>query len=142
MTTTNYSAYQKGMSAYGKATSATMSKMDILLALLRGLLTNFEAAKQAYQQGALDRMCALVDKSGTILATLQTSLDMENPDKRTQALYNFYTGVFLRMTKVLHKPDPAAEFDYIYANVKDIYDSWNDLYKKSPELFKDLGPPA
>lgn len=112
-----------------------MSKMEIVLALYRGMLNNIDAAKAAYLAKDFEKMCQMNDKSIAILVALQSHLDHKNGGAAVTNLNVFYTGVYMRLTSTLSKKDPAAEYDYIYRNIKDIYTHWLTLYKKFPDQF-------
>ncbi len=131
--------YSNAAQAYQQAGhNAVNNPVEIVVALYEGMLRNLEGAKNAYVEKNLERMCELNEKTFRILAALQSHLDFENGGDTAPALDDFYRIVFVRLAKVLEKDDPAAEFDYLKSNVRDIYSKWSLLAKKINDQQKEI----
>lgn len=120
----------QAFNAYQKAHEHGMNNVDIVVALYQGIIRNLEAARLAYQDNDLGKMCQTNQKTFRILAALQCHLDFEKGKDTAPALDNFYTAIFVRLAKVLERPDPAGEFRYLESNVRDVYAQWKKLAQK------------
>lgn len=122
MTTNN--PYQQAASAYQGAHETHMSGYDVVVELYKGIIKNVGAAKTAYQDGDLEQMCKLNEKTTKILIALQSHLNHEQGGEAAAFLDSFYTGLFGQLMGVLRKEDPAAEFDAVLERIKPVYEIW------------------
>ncbi|MCK5384743.1 MAG: flagellar protein FliS [Alphaproteobacteria bacterium] len=138
MTTNQQEVYGNAAQAYQQTGQTALNPVEIVLALYEGILRNLEGAKNSYVENDLENMCALNEKTFRILAALQSHLDFEKGGDTAPALDDFYRILFMRLTKVLEKDDPAQEFDYLKSNVRDIYSKWSLLTKKIIDQQKEM----
>ncbi len=137
MMTTN--PYDAATSAYGMAQSRSMSKIDILLSLYRGLLRYIDLATEAHQRKNNGEVVGYVDKAISVLIALQSSIDHDIGGKYARDLDTFYTGAYIRLRRAASVGgDTETELRYVYKNVRDIYNHWHRLSSQHPELFSSL----
>lgn len=118
------------VNAYQKAQEHGLGPVDIVVALYQGMLKNIDAAKIAYQEKDLGKMCQMNEKTFRILAALQCHLDFEKGANTATALDVFYTAFFVRLTRVLESADPYHEYLYLEDTLRDVYGEWKKLAEK------------
>lgn len=118
------SEYKNASSAYRSAYESNMSGMEIVAELYKGIIKNLEQAKRHYQDGVLDEMCTVNEKTNKILIALQSHLNMDEGGEAAQFLNTFYNGIFAKLTRVLSNDDPVAAYDEIIESVKPVYKIW------------------
>lgn len=116
--------------AYLRASEKGMAPIEIVVALYQGLMRNIQAAKTAYRERDLGKMCIYNEKSFNILLALQTHLDHEQGGQAAVALDRFYTAVFLNIAKILEKSDPYQEYSIIEHHISDVCGQWMSLSRK------------
>ena len=121
---TDNNPYQQASSAYQNIHETHMGGFDVVVELYKGIIRNTEAAKTAYQNGELEQMCKLNEKTTKILIALQSHLNHEQGGEAAAFLDSFYTGIFGQLMGVLRKEDPAAEFDQVLEYLKPVYEMW------------------
>jgi flagellar protein FliS len=127
-------AYQKAIKTYQKKTDESLTPMQIVVELYKGMLRFEREAKAAWIDGKLDVMTEKITKIFNIIEALQAHLDHEKGGEDAQFLNRFYTVVFKALTDATSKPDPAAEFDAIIAYTQQIHDRWYAIaYQRNPE---------
>ncbi len=126
--------YANAAGAYKQTQVNTISGMDVVVELYKGMIKNVEGAKKAYQDGKLDEMCRLNEKTFNILVGLQTHLDFDNGKDAADFLNGFYNTIFGALAKVHREPDPAKAFDDIIGAIEPVYKRWCSFAKdaKSP----------
>lgn len=113
-----------------RASEKGLAPVEIVVALYQGLIRNIQAAKMAYHDRDLGKMCTHNQKAVNILIALQSHLDHEQGGTTAKALDQFYTAVFLNITKILDKSDPYSEFGIIEHHVEDVCSQWMSLSRK------------
>lgn len=116
--------YQKASQAYQKKNDETLTPLQIVVELYKGLIKNTKLAKQCWENNQLDVMCGYIEKNFDILEALQSNLDMEQGGEDSAFLNRFYTVIFSALTQAISKPDPAAYFDEITAYIQQVHDRW------------------
>ena len=122
-----HNPYQKASQAYQKKSDETLTPLQIVVALYRGMIKNTKLAKQSWSNGQLDVMCQYIEKNFDILEALQSNLDMENGGEDSAFLNRFYTVIFSALTQAISKPDPGMYFDEITAYIQQVHDRWYAL---------------
>ena len=116
--------YQKASQAYQKKTDETLTPLQIVVELYKGMIKNTKMAKQAWQNNQLDVMCQYVDKNFNIIEALQSNIDLEKGGEDAVFLNRFYNVIFSSLTLATSKPDPASYFDQIIAYIQQVHDRW------------------
>jgi len=97
--------------AYHQSDRLVGTPMDVFLALNDGLLRHLNAARTAYRQNQLDRMCRHSQKSLRIVLAIIGAFDPLSKQKGQRELRGFYTAAWRTITGVLSSPCPHSEFD-------------------------------
>jgi flagellar secretion chaperone FliS len=118
------SPYQKASQAYQKKNDDTLTPLQIVVELYKGLIKNTKMAKQCWNDKKLDVMCGYIEKNFDILEALQLNLDLENGGEDAAFLNRFYTVIFSSLTLATSKPDPSAYFDEIISYIQQVHDRW------------------
>ncbi len=126
--------YQKASQAYQKKNDDTLTPLQIVVELYKGLIKNTKLAKQSWNSHQLDVMCTYIDKNFSILEALQSNLDLENGGEDAAFLNRFYTVIFSSLTLATSKPDPSAYFDEIVSYIQQVHDRWYVLAYPGVEL--------
>ena len=126
--------YQKASQAYQKKSDDTLTSLQIVVELYKGLIKNTKLAKQCWESRTLDVMCTYIDKNFNILEALQSNLDLENGGEDAAFLNRFYTVIFSSLTLATSKPDPSAYFDEIISYIQQVHDRWYVLAYPGTEL--------
>lgn len=126
--------YQKASQAYQKKSDDTLTSLQIVVELYKGLIKNTKLAKQFWNSRQLDVMCTYIDKNFNILEALQSNLDLENGGEDAVFLNRFYTVIFSSLTLATSKPDPSAYFDEIISYIQQVHDRWYVLAYPDAEL--------
>lgn len=130
----NQNAYQKALKTYQKKSDESLTPLQIVVELYKGMLRNIKDAKKAWQAGQLDVMSSHLLKTFDIIEALQLNLDLEKGGEDAAFLNRFYTVVFSALSNVSAKPEPAEEFDAIIAYVQQVHDRWYALaYSRNPD---------
>ena len=130
----NQNAYQKALKTYQKKSDESLTPLQIVVELYKGMLRNIKDAKKAWQAGQLDVMSSHLLKTFDIIEALQLNLDLEKGGEDAAFLNRFYTVVFSALSNVSAKPEPAEEFDAIIAYVQQVHDRWYALaYRRNPD---------
>lgn len=120
----SHNPYQKASQAYQKKNDETLTPLQIVVELYKGMIKNTKLAKQAWQNNQLDVMCQYVEKNFSILEALQSNIDLEKGGEDAVFLNRFYTVIFSSLTLATSKPDPAAYFDQISSYIQQVHDRW------------------
>jgi flagellin-specific chaperone FliS len=118
---------QRITSSYRTVYEQNLTPCQILLELYRAMIRNLDAAKNAYRNKDLGKMCSYNQRNFMILSALKDNLDRTDTSKFVDNLDIFYTSLFYSITKVLEGPDPVAEFERIEKSVIEVYKFWNDI---------------
>lgn len=127
--------YDMATSAYGKAHGQSLSKIEIVLALYRGLLRFLELTREHNARKEYEQSLAYKDKAVAILIALQSHIDHDAGGKYAKHLNDFYSGAYMRLQRAVVKKEAQEELLYIEKNVRDIYNHWKKLHENNPELF-------
>lgn len=129
--------YQKASQTYQKKSDESLTPLQIVVELYKGMIKNTKLAKAAWQEGKLDVMSNHIIKTFDIIEALQSNLDMENGGEDAVFLNRFYSVVFSALSQVVSNPDPASYFDEIIAYMQQVHDRWYGLaYGSVPETTK------
>ena len=128
--------YQSASQAYQKKSDDTLTSLQIVVELYKGLIKNTRMAKQFWESKQLDVMCSYIDKNFTILDALQSNLDLENGGEDAVFLNRFYTVIFSSLTLATSKPDPSLYFDEIISYIQQVHDRWYLLAYPGQEIPK------
>ena len=126
--------YQKASQAYQKKNDDTLTPLQIVVELYKGLIKNTKFAKQCWNNRQLDVMCGYIQKNFDIIEALQSNLDLENGGEDAAFLNRFYTVIFSSLTLATSKPDPSAYFDEIISYIQQVHDRWYVLAYPGAEL--------
>lgn len=127
--------YQKAAQAYQKHNDGSLSPLQIVVELYKGMLKNVRQAKSAWQEGHLDVMTTAIMKTFNIIEALQANLDLESGGEDAKFLNNFYNTIFAALSRATAKADPAAEFDAILSYIQQVHDRWYVMaYGAKPEM--------
>ena len=126
--------YTKAAKAYQRKNDDTLTPLQIVVELYKGLIKNTKLSKQCWENRQLDVMCGYIDKNFDILEALQSNLDLENGGEDAAFLNRFYTVIFSSLTLATSKPDPSAYFDEIIAYIQQVHDRWYVLAYPGAEL--------
>lgn len=125
--------YNRAVNAYQKKSDESLSPLQIVVELYKGMIKHSKEAKKHYQAGYLDLMTDSISKVFSIIEVLQAHLDLDQGGEDAQFLNRFYNVVFSALSRATSKPDPAAEFDSIIAYVQQVHDRWYVIaYPKAP----------
>lgn len=129
-----HNPYANAAGAYKQTQVNTISGMDVVVELYKGMIKNVEAAKAAYENNKLDEMCRWNEKTFNILVGLQTHLDFDQGKDAAEFLNGFYNTIFGALAKVHREEDPAKGFDDIIGAIEPVYMRWVEFAKadKSP----------
>lgn len=119
--------YQKASQAYQKKNDDTLTPLQIVVELYKGMIKNTKLAKQCWESRQLDVMCNYIEKNTDILEALQSNLDLENGGEDAAFLNRFYTVIFSSLSLATAKPDPSAYFDEIISYIQQVHDRWYAL---------------
>lgn len=120
----SHNPYQKASQAYQKKSDETLTPLQIVVELYKGMIKNTKLAKQSWQNNQLDLMCQYVEKNFSILEALQSNIDLEKGGEDAVFLNRFYTVIFSSLTLATSKPDPAKYFDEIVSYIQQVHDRW------------------
>ncbi|MBL8640766.1 MAG: flagellar export chaperone FliS [Alphaproteobacteria bacterium] len=120
----SHNPYQKASQAYQKKSDETLTPLQIVVELYKGMIKNTKLAKQYWQSNQLDVMCQYIEKNFSILEALQSNIDLEKGGEDAAFLNRFYTVIFSALTLATSKPDPAAYFDEIISYIQQVHDRW------------------
>lgn len=120
----SHNPYKAASQAYQKKNDETLTPLQIVVELYKGLIKNTKFAKQYWQNNQLDVMCQYIDKNFNILEALQSNLDLEKGGEDAAFLNRFYTVIFSSLTLATSKPDPASYFDEIISYIQQVHDRW------------------
>jgi flagellar protein FliS len=134
--------YQAASQAYQKKNDDTLTPLQIVVELYKGMIKNTKLAKQCWEAKQLDVMCNYIEKNFNILEALQSNIDMENGGEDAVFLNRFYTVIFSALTLAISKPDPSAYFDEIVAYIQQVHDRWYVLAYPNAKLLQDEEQPA
>jgi flagellar protein FliS len=126
--------YTKASKAYQRKNDDTLTPLQIVVELYKGLIKNTKLSKQCWENRQLDVMCGYIEKNFDILEALQSNLDLENGGEDAAFLNRFYTVIFSSLTLATSKPDPSAYFDEIIAYIQQVHDRWYVLAYPGAEL--------
>ncbi len=116
--------YQAASQAYQKKNDDTLTPLQIVVELYKGLIKNTKLAKNCWEEKQLDVMCSYIEKNINILEALQSNLDFENGGEDAVFLNRFYTVIFSSLTLASSKPDPSKYFDEIISYIQQVHDRW------------------
>ncbi|MAF97051.1 MAG: hypothetical protein CMH26_00280 [Micavibrio sp.] len=116
--------YQKAAGAYQNTSEQHINGFEIVRELYKGMISNIEQAKDAYNDNRLEEMCLLNQKTFKILMALQSHLNFEQGGDAATFLNNFYNSIFVSLTRVLRADDTAQEFDNIIERIEPVYKRW------------------
>lgn len=122
-----HNPYQKASQTYQKKNDESLTPLQIVVELYKGMIKNTKLAKQAYEGGHLDVMSSHIIKVFDIIEALQSNLDMEQGGEDAVFLNRFYTVIFSALSQASMKPDPAAYFDEIISYIQQVHDRWYTL---------------
>ncbi len=130
----SYNSYEKAATAYRTAYVNSISGFEIVVELYKGMISNVKQAKIAYQEGRLEAMCQLNEKTGKILIALQSHLDFEKGGEAALYLNQLYNSVFASLARILRNKNPELAFDQIVAALWPVYQKWCEFSseQKSP----------
>ena len=120
----SHNPYKMASQAYQKKNDETLTPLQIVVELYKGLIKNTKLAKHYWQAGQLDVMCQYIEKNFNIIEALQSNLDLEKGGEDAAFLNRFYTVIFSSLTLATSKPDPAAYFDEIISYIQQVHDRW------------------
>lgn len=120
----SHNPYQKASQTYQKKSDESLTPLQIVVELYKGMIKNTKQAKQAWQEGKLDVMSNNILRTFDIIEALQSNLDMESGGEDSVFLNRFYTVIFSALSQASSKPDPAAYFDEIIAYIQQVHDRW------------------
>lgn len=127
-------AYHKALQTYQKKSDESLTPLQIVVELYKGMIRHTQAAKKSYEAGRLDEMTNSITKVFNILEGLQSNLDMEQGGEDAAFLNRFYTVIFSALSQATAKPEPVEEFDAILAYIQQVHDRWYAIaYKRPPE---------
>lgn len=116
--------YQAASQAYQKKNDDTLTPLQIVVELYKGMIKNTKLAKKYWEDKQFDVMCIYIEKNFNILEALQSNIDLENGGEDAVFLNRFYTVIFSSLTLATTKPDPSAYFDEIVAYIQQVHDRW------------------
>ncbi len=99
--------------AYRMTADAGLSPADAAIALHERLCRELFAAKLAYEQKALDRMCLHTTRCTHVLLELRSGVKVEGGDDGARALEQLYLHLFWGVARVLRAKEPAKRLQYI-----------------------------
>ena len=124
---TNETLHRAATGAYRTIQSTHMSGVEVLLELYKGMIFHVQAAKNAYLDADLEKMCRHNDKVYKILIALQSHLDHESGEEVAVFLNDFYNSVFASLTSILRNPRPEQGFSDILQSLEHIYAQWTEI---------------
>jgi len=107
-----------GLRAYATASQATLSPGEASLRLHERLCQELMAAKRAYQERRLDRMCRHLEKCLRVLLALQSDLKLTPGAAGPLILSGFYLHLFQRVRTILRNAEVEGAFDDVIAMVR------------------------
>jgi len=114
--------YGMAASAYHRRMSTSLSRFEVLMMLYQGVIRNLHAARIAYTEKDLERMCAVNEKNFRILGALQTLLDISTGGKKAEALNGFYKSMFVNLAKAYQSKNPEYEYYRLEHAMRDVYE--------------------
>ncbi len=122
-----HNPYQQASQAYQKKNDESLTPLQIVVELYKGMIKNTKLAKQAREHNQFDVMSNHIIKTFDILEALQSNLDLENGGEDAAFLNRFYTVIFSALSQASLKPDPLTYFDEIIAYMQQVHDRWYAL---------------
>jgi flagellar biosynthetic protein FliS len=119
--------YNKASQAYQRHSDSSLTPLQIVVELYKGMLRNVRSAKECYEMGKLDVMSNHIIKTFDVLEALQGNLDLQNGGEDAAFLNRFYNVVFSALSLATAKPDPVKEFDGIIAYIQQVHDRFAAL---------------
>jgi len=117
--------------AYSRATH-TVAKTRQIVMLYDGAIRFLSQAKEAMEQGQIERRFNTLNKVYDIIVGLQTCLDFEAGNTAAQALYDFYSSIDSRILQ-LQRTDDAAMCAELIAEMKEMRDVWDGIDRGAAE---------
>lgn len=116
--------YAKASKAYQKNNDDTLTPLQIVVELYKGMMRYVREAKTCWQQGRLDVMTDNIVKAFNIIEALQANLDLAGGGEDAKFLNRFYNVIFSSLSMATTKVEPEKEFDDILAYIQQVHDRW------------------
>ncbi len=123
--------YRSVSDAYKTSSYFGLNQREAMAEVLRHLMGNLYAAKDAYLAHKLDVMSGFNSKTLRIVAVLRDTIHasgaMEDAEAAPHArtLSDRYHVLFTRLTNVLRAEDPVVEYDTLIAILKPLHQVWS-----------------
>jgi len=98
--------------AYRTTADAGLSPADAAIILHERLCRELCAAKLAYEQKALDRMCLHTTRCTHVLLELRSGVKVESGDVGARALDQLYNHLLWNVARALRVEEPAKRLQY------------------------------
>jgi flagellar protein FliS len=119
---TAFQAYNQAMHTVGKTRQVVM--------LYDGAIRYMQQAKQAIEAGQIEERYKLLLRVSEILMGLQSALDFENGGNVARVLYDFYSNLDARLTKI-QRNNSLALCDEVVDELKQMRGVWNEIDEKN-----------
>lgn len=111
--------------AYVQATH-TVAKTKQIVMLYDGAIRFIQQAKEAIRDKRIEDRYRLLLKASEIIYGLQGALDFENGGRIAKVLYNYYSGIDMRIFAV-QRTNSIEECDAIIGDIKQMRDVWEEI---------------
>ena len=101
--------YQQAMGAYSKTNDESMNGFEVVVELYKGMMKNIREAKIAYEEGKLEEMVKINEKTNKILIALQSNINKEQGGEAAEFLNQFYNGLFAKLMRVLSAAEGTVD---------------------------------
>jgi flagellar protein FliS len=117
--------YEQQVQAY-KTASHMVRKTKQVVMLYEGAIRSVQQAKQAIIDNDIQDRYNLLTKSCDIINGLQLSLDMKNGGEVSELLYDYYSGLDMRLMSI-HETNSAEMCDACVRHLKMMKDAWEEI---------------
>ncbi len=124
MQRTAFQAYNQAMHTVGKTRQVVM--------LYDGAIRYLQQARQAIEENRIEERYKLLVRVSEILMGLQSALDFENGGNIARILYDFYSSLDARLTKI-QRTNSLSICDDVIEELKQMRGIWHDIDAQSAD---------
>ena len=119
---TAFQAYNQAMHTVGKTRQVVM--------LYDGAIRYMQQAKQAIENNQIEERYKLLVRVSEIIVGLQSALDFDNGENVARVLYDFYSAIDVRLTKI-QRTNNLQLCDEIVDELKQMRGVWHEIDEKA-----------
>lgn len=123
--------HKNKLSAYNSA-AQTVRKTRQVVMLYDGAIRFMQQAKQAILNNDVETRYNALERVTDIITGLQASLDFEQGGQLAKTLYDYYSGMDMRIMHLHGKPDPVV-CDQVIKHLRMMREAWEEVDARHSE---------